>query len=128
MKLKKILPFVLAIVFIAVAAIILFRSSSSFQPISAQDIANVEFTYLPDGDSFLIDENQVESLVDAYNASQPIRNDVGTTHPMYVKIIFTDGETMGISGGVGNFITANRDDRQFNLRSDALAQWFEEFE
>jgi len=86
---------------------------------------------LPDGESFLCDENQIESFVKAFNGARLFRNDWGTTDPLRADVLFADGthlvvwggSTQGFCGMVKTDAQGQRGEQQ-NIQGAALDEWF----
>lgn len=127
MKAKKILTFVLAIVFLTAATIFLLTSSSGYKTINAQDIMAINITNQDTGESYLLGSQYFASFASAYNSSKYLRSGVGAIQPLHAMVMCSGKASLSIAGGVGDIITVVSEGKQFNLKSDELQEWFAQF-
>jgi|GEM_PF-3753137 len=81
-------------------------------------------TVMPGEDTVTCSREQIESFAGAYNRARYYRDDYGTTHPLRVDILFTDGTSLVVWGGTQGFQTIQRNGEQHNIRGWALGKWF----
>ncbi len=107
---------------------LLYGCDAGFSKIPNEKIiSNMSIQNLESGETTALDSNQFSVFMEAYNSSDPYRNDVGTTHPLRLSVEFDDGTMLIVWGGVGNFCTVSWEDSQFNIKSKKLEEWFEKF-
>lgn len=98
------------------------------EPIAMDEIASMTVMGLPERDTAACGREEIEAFVSAYNRARYYRDDVGTTPPMGVEIVFSDGTKMLVWGGTQGFQTMKRDGAQHNIKGAALDAWFRQYD
>lgn len=96
--------------------------------ISLDNVQSIAVFGTDENEGCLCTNEQIQSFVEAYNQATLYTNDVGTTHPCRVEIIFQDGTTLRVWGGTQGFCTMNSEvTGQQNIKSHKLDEWFSGF-
>jgi hypothetical protein len=116
---------VIVILLIIIIAIFIFNINSLPIKLDAKDVVSIEIVDLPNMETQLlltsgIDDLFIKEIVRLFNKSEKIRDDVGTTHPIWVKVTMKDYETVNFWWGVGGFITVGNENIQFNMKNEEL--------
>lgn len=114
-------------VFVALFIVGLMFGCAAPNKIDAADISNITIIKLETDEVKSIDKDQFTEFADGYNHSARHRDDVGTTHPLRADVLFIDGSTVVVWGGVGSFISVQKDDTEFNIKSEELGAWFDQY-
>lgn len=95
--------------------------------ISSKDIASITVTKYGAEEKISVSASaeQIKAFAEAYNTAAPLRNDVGTTHPLCAEVRFKNGSVHYVCGGVGGFITVVVGSRAQNVKCGELGMWFD---
>ena len=124
-----------AILWIALPVLILALTAGYFclrnmgtgakvEPIAADAVESMTVTGMPEGEPVECGREQIASFVGAYNRARYYRDDYGTTHPLRVDMVFSDGTSLVVWGGTQGFQTIRRGGEQHNIRGWKLEVWF----
>lgn len=109
-----------ALVAALVGAGVLLGACAGPPALSLPDVAEVKFTALESGETYLASETQVRQFVEHYAEASRMDDDGGTTAPARVDIRLRSGESLVVWGGGEPFQTVGWAGRQYNVNSVGL--------
>ena len=109
------------------AIMLAFTACAKVEPIDLDTVSLMTVHhYEEEKVSYTIEDGQesIEHFVNLYNKARPYDNSLGTTPSIWIKITLDTDEVIMIWGGKQGFQTVQRDDKQFNINSSDLWEYF----
>lgn len=119
------------ILIIVTSLLVIFLTGcfNNSQEIDAKEVKSIKLKFIPGRgtDQTLTqkkDTKEIDEFINAYNKTQPYRNDHETTHPVIAYINLVNGQEIIIRGGTQGFQTITKDGNQYNISGKELNNYF----